>query len=527
MESVVSAPISLDIPSSAARPRSGCAPVDILIQTYNEQANLSHALASVSGWVNRVFVVDSGSTDRTEAITREHGAQFVSHAWEGYAGQKNWALANLPFESPWIMILDADEAITPELRREMVEVCSRPAEQTPEAGFYINRYLMFMGRRIRHCGYFPSWNLRLFKAGRARYEDRPVHEHMILDGDAGYLRGLMSHEDRRGLEHYIAKHNRYSTLEAETLFFAQKYESGVEPRLFGGGAIARRRFFRTKIYPKLPAKWLGRFVWMYFINLGFLDGLTGLRFCMLISSHELFTSLKLRELQYDAERALRSGGRAPIETTMVQQDTSPAPRRAATPTDASQLSPDATPDQAVSDAHAVMLRVTSPWSFGDKVRRVMWMFVQAVLFRPSFHNWYGWRRLLLRCFGAKIGRRARFRPSVWIEMPWNIEAGELCAVGDHAILYSLGKIRIGRLVVISQYAHLCAGTHDYRQKSFPLLTPAIEIGDEAWVAADAFVGPGVKVGARAVVGARSTVIKDVPSNAVVVGNPARVVSSRD
>lgn len=538
MESVTSAPPTEGVseqPAPAAR-RPGCAPVDVLIQTYNEEANLPHALASLRGWVNRVFVVDSGSTDRTEAIAREQGADFISHAWEGYARQKNWALANLPFESPWVMILDADEAITPGLRSEITRVCSQPPDEVREAGFYINRYLVFMGHRIRHCGYFPSWNLRLFKTGRARYEDRPVHEHMILDGDAGYLRELMSHEDRRGLEHYIAKHNRYSTLEAETLFFAQKYESGVEPKLFGGGAIARRRFFRTKIYPKLPAKWLGRFVWMYLINLGFLDGMAGLRFCMLISSHELFTSLKLRELHYQAKLARMGEAATPTETTVIQQDLPPAARPTAVPParatppgeNGSRAHERAAPrlEAPMSDEQAVQLRVTSPWSFGTKVRRVLWMFAQTLLFRPSFHNWYGWRRFILRCFGAKIGKGARFRPSVWIEMPWNIEAGELCAVGDYAILYSLGKIRIGKLVVISQYAHLCAGTHDYRHTSFPLITPPIDIGDEAWVAADAFVGPGVTVGARAVVGARSTVVKDVPPNQVVVGNPARVVSSR-
>src|SRR5207344_479734 len=111
---------------------------------------------------------------------------------------KNWALDNLPFESPWVLILDADESVSTELRDEISALVSRTSDSVPEAGFYINRVFIFMGRQIRHCGYFPSWNLRLFKRGKARYEQRPVHEHMILHGREGYLRGLMSHEDRRG-----------------------------------------------------------------------------------------------------------------------------------------------------------------------------------------------------------------------------------------------------------------------------------------------------------------------------------------
>src|SRR5947208_1753582 len=154
--------------------------VDVLIQTFNEEENLPHTLASLRGWVNRVFIVDSGSTDRTVALAEEFGATVVHHPWEGYAAQKNWALDNLPFQSNWILILDADEAVSTELRTEIEELVSRPLDSVPQAGFYLNRVFIFMGRQIRHCGYFPSWNLRLFKRGRARYEDRMVHEHMLV-----------------------------------------------------------------------------------------------------------------------------------------------------------------------------------------------------------------------------------------------------------------------------------------------------------------------------------------------------------
>jgi putative colanic acid biosynthesis acetyltransferase WcaF len=169
----------------------------------------------------------------------------------------------------------------------------------------------------------------------------------------------------------------------------------------------------------------------------------------------------------------------------------------------------------------------SVWSTRDKVRRVVWMFVRATLFRPSFHNWYGWRRFVLRLMGAKVGAGVRVRETVRIAIPWNLEIGDDTVVGDEAILYSLGKIRLGRKVIISQYAHLCAGTHDQSDPTFPLLTPPVTVEDGAWVAADAFVGPGVTVGAWAVVGARATVVKDVPPAQIWGGNPARFIKPRE
>ena len=170
--------------------------VDVLIQTHNEELNLPHTLASVKGWVNRVFVVDSGSNDKTRDIALSYGASFVSKEWQGYARQKNWALDNLPFESPWVLILDADERVSPDLKEEILQIVTRPAQNAPCTGYFINRVTIFMGRKIWHSAFFPSWNLRLFKRGLAHYEEREVHEHMIVRGRTGYLKHLILHEDR-------------------------------------------------------------------------------------------------------------------------------------------------------------------------------------------------------------------------------------------------------------------------------------------------------------------------------------------
>lgn len=268
--------------------------VDVLIQTHNEELNLPSTLASLKGWVNKVFVVDSGSTDNTRQIAEDFGAVFIHHDWEGYAAQKNWALDHCPFESEWILILDADEACSPELAEEIKAIVSRPAAEVLESAFYINRVFIFMGRQIKHCGYFPSWNLRLFKRGHARYEERLVHEHMIVTGKTGYLRHLLLHEDRRGLEHFIAKHNRYSTLEALEIYAAREQWPGLHTFLFD--RVQRRRYLKNRVLPYMPMPWVLRFIYMYLIKLGFLDGRAGWYLCLFISSYEFFIRMKYREL---------------------------------------------------------------------------------------------------------------------------------------------------------------------------------------------------------------------------------------
>jgi len=191
--------------------------IAILIPSFNEEQNIPHALRSVVDWADEVHVLDSESTDRTREIAEEMGATVTVQPWLGSARQKNWGLDNIEFTSDWVFILDADEAIGPELREMLLAIVKRPVDDVPEAGFYINRYFVFMGRRIRHCGYYPSWNLRFFKRGKARYEDRTVHAHMNADGPVGYLKGDMEHYDRRGLEVYMAKHNVHASNEARAI----------------------------------------------------------------------------------------------------------------------------------------------------------------------------------------------------------------------------------------------------------------------------------------------------------------------
>lgn len=171
-------------------------------------------------------------------------------------------------------------------------------------------------------------------------------------------------------------------------------------------------------------------------------------------------------------------------------------------------------------------RSTSPYTFKEKVGRLLWGIVQATLFRSTFHNWYAIRRTMLRIFGAKLHATARIRRTVLIECPWNLSVGADSSIGDRAIIYCLGSVTIGDRTTISQGAHLCAGSHDYRKRSMPLLRPPIDIGNDVWIAADAFVGPKVRIADGAILGARAAALMPLQEWTIYSGNPAQPVKAR-
>lgn len=148
------------------------------------------------------------------------------------------------------------------------------------------------------------------------------------------------------------------------------------------------------------------------------------------------------------------------------------------------------------------------------------------LVRLSPRPCFGWRRLVLRWFGATVGDHVNVYPTTRFYMPWNVELEDWCAVGEDVLIYSLGKVRIGRAALVSYRSHVCAGTHDPHHPALPLLKPPVTIEADAWIGTEAFIGPGVTVGRGAVVGARAVVVKDVEPLAIVAGNPARAVGRR-
>lgn len=170
--------------------------------------------------------------------------------------------------------------------------------------------------------------------------------------------------------------------------------------------------------------------------------------------------------------------------------------------------------------------VAAFFSTREKARRAVWYLVAGTLFRYSWRRADRWRAFLLRCFGARVGQRCLIRRSAWIEIPWNLTLGNDVMLGENAIVYCLGPMMIGNRTMVSQYVHLCGGSHDHRSRAMVLLRVPIRIGSDVWIAADAFIGPGVSVGDGTIVGARSSVFSDLPPWKVCHGSPARVVRDR-
>lgn len=246
------------------------ADVAVIILTYNEEANIAQALASAAGWARQVFVLDSFSTDRTLEIARRYPCEVVRHAFEDYARQRNFALTSLPIEAEWVFFLDADEWLSRELKNEISALILR---RPPENGFYVKWRLIWMGRWIRR-GYYPTWILRLARCGKVRCEDRPVNEHLIVDGATGRLAHDFVHEDRKGVTDWIAKHNAYATREARELERRGTAGHADLPARLLGSQAERKRWLRQRIWERMPplVRPFAYFFYRYVLRGGFLDG---------------------------------------------------------------------------------------------------------------------------------------------------------------------------------------------------------------------------------------------------------------
>ena len=302
-------------------------PVSVLIPAKNEESNLPACLESVAR-ADEVFVVDSQSSDRSIEISTNYGANVVQFHFNGrWPKKKNWSLDNLPFRNEWVLIVDCDERITPELWDEIATVIQAPNYN----GYYLNRRVFFLGQWIRYGGKYPDWNLRLFKHKSGRYEnlntedipntgDNEVHEHVILDGKVGYLKNDMLHIDFRDIYHWLERHNRYSNWEARVYYniLTGNDESGTIGAHLFGDAVQRKRFLK-KIWVKLPFKPLLRFILFYVIRFGFLDGKAGYIYGRLLSQYEYQIGVKLYELrQFGGKLNVNAHDNPPINPSEPQ-----------------------------------------------------------------------------------------------------------------------------------------------------------------------------------------------------------------
>lgn len=255
--------------------------LSVIILTYDEEANLPACLASIRALEAEVFVVDSGSTDRTVEMARAAGCHVVEHAFENYALQRNWAFDHLPIRTPWTLCLDADERLTADLASEIMDLLGRRDDLSD--GYLMSRRSIFMGRWIKHGGQYPAYHLRLFRSGRGRCEERLYDQHFVVDGAVATLRNDYIDTITNDLGTFIARHNRWAELEAREILAraADGPSRGavVAPRL-RGTAIERKRFLRTRVYGRFPLFVRPFLFWFYgyVIRLGFLDGVEGLVF---------------------------------------------------------------------------------------------------------------------------------------------------------------------------------------------------------------------------------------------------------
>lgn len=269
-------------------------PITVIIPTKNEERNLKDCLESVSFAAERI-VFDSFSTDSTVEIARAYGARIVQREFDVFSTHKNWAMNNIAVEHDWTLLLDADERVTPELQQEIARVMADP---DAVEGYYIARKNVFAGRWIRHCGMYPDRHLRLFRTGAAQYEERTVHEHMVVNGEVGYVRNHLLHHDYKGVERYIERHNHYSSLEAVEVhrMLRGRADATIEGDIWMRGPH-RRRALKNFAYRYLPMRSLLVFIYMYVLRLGFMDGRIGFRYCLLRTFYEYQISLKLAELR--------------------------------------------------------------------------------------------------------------------------------------------------------------------------------------------------------------------------------------
>lgn len=256
--------------------RSHSVDLAVIVLTLNEELNLPDCLASVTPLGCPVYVVDSGSTDATMRIASDGGATVVEHPFENYGAQRNWSQENLPIETEWVLHLDADERLTPELSSEILEILTDPPPSTD--GFLLRRRTVFLGKWIKHGGHYPSYHARLYRKDKGRCEDRLYDQHYIVDGKVEKLFGDMI-DTTPDLADWTVRHARWAKAEARELLLEGAQEGRLQGRFFGG-PIERRRWLRQSVYNRFPLFFRPFLYFMlrYLFRFGFLDGRQGLVF---------------------------------------------------------------------------------------------------------------------------------------------------------------------------------------------------------------------------------------------------------
>ena len=278
-------------------PRS--VPVSVLVLTLNEEPNIRRCLESLA-WADQVVVIDSGSTDGTPEIARSLGAEVVEQPWLGFGAQREHSLRLPLLRHDWAYFVDGDEWVSPQLAAEVAQGLADPQCAAFEQRFR----LVFLGRWIRHCGWYQgSWNVRVVDRRHSKYDGNLVGERLIVDGPVRRLANDIVDENRKGLAAWLHKHIRYAELEAERRSVQPPLRRRIRAIWYREDSRPRiRAVVKHLIYPYVPAKPAALFFYMYVVKLGFLDGMAGLRFCLYHAWYEVVVASLRRDAHGGAGR---------------------------------------------------------------------------------------------------------------------------------------------------------------------------------------------------------------------------------
>ncbi|MEM8525657.1 MAG: glycosyltransferase family 2 protein [Bacteroidota bacterium] len=250
----------------------------VIVLTFNEENNIEDCLDSLQGIQANLFVVDSFSNDRTLEILKEREVTFVQHPFENYARQRNWAQQNVPFDTEWVLHLDAGERCTPEL---VNWINTKFDANSTTDGYMFSRRTFFLNQWIKWGGHYPNFHLRLYRKSKGRCEDKAYDQHFVVEGRKEQLpKGIdMIDVVTDTIYNFTVAHARWAEKEAEEQLSVQRDHGEVEAKV-GGNAIERQRWLKSNLFERLPLFWRGffYFIYRYFIRLGFLDGKAGLVF---------------------------------------------------------------------------------------------------------------------------------------------------------------------------------------------------------------------------------------------------------
>jgi glycosyltransferase involved in cell wall biosynthesis len=277
--------------------------ISIYILTYNEEIDIAACIESAS-LSDDIIVVDSMSCDRTVEIASRYPVRVIPHAFESHGKQRTWMLENIVPKYDWVYILEADERMTPELFAECISVSKNSSSkkidgQKPDfIGYYVAERVMFMNCWIKHSTQYPRYQMRLFQHGKVWFSDYGHTEREVCDGATSFLKETYPHyTSGKGLSRWIDKHNRYSTDEAkETVYQLENGDVKWQDLIFGKSEVERRRALKD-LSLRLPARPIVRFIYMYFILGGFLDGRAGFAWCTLQAFYEYLILLKAWEIK--------------------------------------------------------------------------------------------------------------------------------------------------------------------------------------------------------------------------------------